>query len=476
MDLSFILRALAARWKGVVLIILLGVGATVGFTLQQPKIYQANADGFVSTDTAQNAPEASINDSLAKSRAPSYVTIATSRATAEKAAQDLGLDVDPSSLIGNITVEQPEGTVLIRILARSTSPQEAQRLADAWVRALAAQVEQVESPESRTSPIQIVPIEAAALPGAPISPNVRNNVAVGTVLSLMLAVAYALLLARLDRRIRLASEVEKRFSTAVMGTVPAFAGETKERSIVIDSALETGSGWSASEAFRRLRTNVAYMDVDNPPRVILVTSPNAAEGKSTVAMNLAAAIAASGQDVVLVDADLRRPTAASSLGLDDAVGLTSVLINQVELPDALQQHPRYETLVVLAAGSVPPNPSELLASNAMGGVVRELALKRVVVIDAPPVLPVTDASVLTRHADGALVVVTYGRTVDAELNETLSQIQAVQGRVLGVVLNRVPKVGNKYYNRGYYTSRSDDGSTKVKAARKSKRAKGRRRG
>ena len=472
MDLSFILRALAARWKGVLLILVIGVGATVGFTLQQPKVYEANADGFVSTDTAQNAPEASINDSLAKSRAPSYVSIATGRATADRAADELGLSVDPASLIGNIRVEQPEGTVLIRIFARSSSPELAQQLADAWVRALAAQVEAVESPEARSSPIKIVPIEAAALPTSPVSPNVRNNVALGGLLSLMLAGAYALLLARLDRRIRHTSEVEQ-LDVSVMGTVPAFPNESRSRSIVLESALDSGAGWGASEAFRRLRTNVAYMDVDNPPRVILVTSPNQAEGKSTVAMNLAAAIAASGQDVVLVDADLRRPTAASSLDLDDAVGLTTVLIGQLDIEDAVQRHPNYDRLSVLAAGSVPPNPSELLASNAMGNVIRELALKRIVVIDAPPVLPVTDASVLARHADGALVVIHYGRTVDTELGQTLRQIRSVQGRVLGVVLNRVPRAGNGYYYRRYYTSRAEgEGKSRL---RRPKKAKGGRR-
>lgn len=475
MDLSYFLRALRARWQGVMLIVLLGVGATVAFTLQQPEIYQANADGFVSTDTARDAPTASINDSLAKSRAPSYVTIATSRATAQRAADDLGLDIDPSSLIGNITVEQPEGTVLIRILARSTSPIQAQQLADAWVRALAAQVEEVESPESVASPIKIVPIEAAALPGTPVSPNVRNNVAVGTLLSLMLGFAYALLLARLDRRIRTSSEIEKRFKTTVMGTVPAFAGQTKERSIVLESALDGSAGWSASESFRRLRTNLAYMDVDNPPRVILVTSPNQAEGKSTVAMNLAAAISASGQPVVLVDADLRRPTVASSLGLDDAVGLTTVLIGQIPLTDALQRHQTYENLEVLAAGSVPPNPSELLASKAMGGVLRDLALTRIVVIDAPPVLPVTDASVLTRHSDGALIVVSYGRTVDTELTAALNALDVVQGKVLGVVLNRVPRTGNGYYYKRYYSSRATDDDDTTSVRQTSKKSRGRRR-
>lgn len=480
-DLRDYLRSLRSHWKGVLLIVLIGVTATVVFTSQQPRVYAANADGFVSTDTAGNGAEASINDSLAKSRAPSYVTIATSRATAEKAAADLGLSVDPASLIGDITVEQPEDTVLIRITARSSSPRQAQQLADAWVRALAQQVEEVESPSSRSSPIRIVPIESAALPTAPVSPNVRVNTVVGGILSLMLALLYVLLFSVFDRRIRSATDLERRFGSSVVGTVPAFAGAAKERTVVLGSAHEDGRGWGASEAFRKLRTNLAYMDVDNPPRVVLVTSPNEAEGKSTVALNLAAAIAASGQPAILVDADLRRPTVAASLGLDDAIGLTSVLIGEVALTDAIQQHPTYESLAVLAAGSVPPNPSELLASKAMGGILRELALHRIVVIDAPPVLPVTDASVLTRHADGALIVVSYGRTVDSELADTLTQLEVVKGRVLGVVLNRVPRSGDTYFDKRYYSSTTPAtgaGAEKPKAlsSGRAKRSKGRRKG
>lgn len=476
-DLRDYLRSLRIHLKGVLLIVAVGVAATIFYTNQQPRVYAANADGFVSTVTASDGALASVNDALAKSRAASYVTLATGRATAQRAADDLGLTTDPAGLIGSISVEQPADTVIIRITARSSTPETARALADAWVRALAEQVEEVESPGSSKSPITIVPVEAAALPTAPISPNVRTNLVVGTALSLMLALVYALLFSVLDRRIRSSAEIEKRFSTSVMGTVPAFAGKAKERSIVIESAREDGNGWGASESFRKLRTNLAYMDVDNPPRVMLVTSPNQAEGKSTVAMNLAAAIAASGQPVVLVDADLRRPTAASSMGLDEAIGLTSVLIGQVQLADAIQRHPTLDNLEVLAAGSVPPNPSELLASKAMGGVLRDLALTRIVVLDAPPVLPVTDASVLTRHADGALVVVTYGRTLDTELGSTLSQLEVVQGRVLGVVLNCVPRSGAGYYYRQYYGSRAegDDGAAKARRTKTTK-SKGRRRG
>ena len=164
------------------------------------------------------------------------------------------------------------------------------------------------------------------------------------------------------------------------------------------------------------------MDVDNPPRAIVVTSPKQGDGKSTVAANLAAAIAGSGQPVTLVDADLRRPTVAAAAGLDDTVGLTDVLTGRLELADALQSHPTIEGLSVLTSGARPPNPSEILGSQAMRGVIDDLTAKGMLIIDAPPLLPVTDAAVVAHAADGAFIVVSAGRTLDTELDNALGHL------------------------------------------------------
>src|SRR5262249_47459695 len=153
--------------------------------------------------------------------------------------------------------------------------------------------------------------------------------------------------------------------------------------------------------FRKLRTNLAYMDVDNPPRVIVVTSPKQSDGKSTVAANLAAAIAIGGQQVTLIDGDLRRPTVADSLAIVAGARLTAVLMGRAPPDEVMQDRPDVPGMRVLASGAIPPNPSELLGSKAMQSLVSELAQDAMVIIDAPPLLPVTDAAVLTRSADGA---------------------------------------------------------------------------
>ncbi len=457
MELLDYLRAIRNHWVGAALIVVIATGAAGLYTLTQPKVYAADAGGFVTAGQASDSGLAQLNDSLAKSRAASYVDIATSRAVADLVIEELGLDVTASALIGNIEVDQPLNTVLINITARSSSPMEAQQLADAWVRALSQRIAELEDPTDTGTlgVLGVEPVEAAALPSSPVSPQPTRNLALGFVLGLLLAVGYATLRSLLDRRLRSPEEAERRFGVPIVGRLPV-TGLPHADGLFVTDAIDQQS-FGIGEAFRRLRSNLTYMNVDNPPRVIVVTSARPQDGKSTVAANLAAAVSLSGQPVTLVDGDLRRPTVADKLGLVEGAGLTDVLIGQVDLEDVLQEHGTFSNLQVLAAGSTPPNPSEMLGSHAMQALLKELAGRGMVIVDAPPLLPVTDAAVLTRNADGAIVVVSHGKTLDNELDECLRQLRAVQGDVLGVVFNRMPRRGAGYYAAGsYYGARDED--------------------
>nr|WP_301538964.1 polysaccharide biosynthesis tyrosine autokinase [Nocardioides sp. zg-1230] len=293
--------------------------------------------------------------------------------------------------------------------------------------------------------------ESAQLPTSPVSPQVERNVLLGAVLGGLLGLGYAVVRSLLDRRIRSAEDVERDTGVPVVGSVPDIG---KVGGIFVGTA--TGNAALAAEGVRRLRTNLSYMDVDNPPRAIVVTSPKQGDGKSTVAANLAAAIAGSGQAVTLVDADLRRPTVAGLAGVDDTVGLTDVLSGRLELADALQSHPTIDHLSVLTSGSRPPNPSEILGSQAMRGVIADLTAKGMLIIDAPPLLPVTDAAVVAHSADGAFVVVSAGRTLDTELDNALGHLRTVNARPLGIILNRVSKRTVGAGNYGHYGYGTDD--------------------
>jgi capsular exopolysaccharide synthesis family protein len=234
--------------------------------------------------------------------------------------------------------------------------------------------------------------------------------------------------------------VEARTGLPVVGTIP-LTNSGDSRLFDASTLREVGARFAVSEALRSLRTNLQFMDVDNPPRAIVVTSPVPSDGKSTIACNLAHTLAASGKPVVLIDGDLRRSTVAKTMGLPGGAGLSDVLSGRAEIADVLQRTPSYDNLFVLTAGSTPPNPSEVLGSERMRRLVDDLAQHATVIIDAPPLLPVTDGAVLTHQADGALVVVSLGKTTYDLLERSLDTISKAGGRALGVVLNKAPIKG-----------------------------------
>ena len=468
MELQDYIRILRAHWRGVAALTLAGLILAIGYNFTQPKIYAANASGFVSTGTSDNPAVSSVGDTLAKSRATSYIQLATSRKVAQIVIDKLGLATTPDGLIGQISVVQPPDTVTLQITAKAKSPAEAQELADAWVQALSQAVDDLEnpnhSPDMQT--MRVVPVVSAALPTAPISPRTRVNMMIGLAAGFALGLGYALVRNMLDRRLRDAEQVERTFKVPVVGGVPDdkyFAHESNERGplAVLDGG--SGSGRVVAESFRKMRTNLSYMDVDNPPRVIVVTSPRPDDGKSTVAANLAAAVASSGSETLLLDGDLRRPTVTTYMGAVAGAGLTDVLVGAA-MPADVMQESRLPQLKVMGAGQVPPNPSELLGSQAMRNLLTALAKDYIVIIDAPPLLPVTDAAILTRHAHGALIVIKSGKTLDHELATALANIEAVKGRTLGVVLNRIRRgSNNKYLYDSYYGQ--DTAPKRSKAAR-----------
>jgi capsular exopolysaccharide synthesis family protein len=205
-----------------------------------------------------------------------------------------------------------------------------------------------------------------------------------------------------------------------------------------------------AESFRTLRTNLQYLDVGRADRSFVITSSIESEGKSTTGANLAIALADTGARVLLVDADLRRPKIADYMGLEGAVGLTDVLIGRAELKDVIQPWGRNK-LYVLPAGHVPPNPSELLGSARMVHYIAEFNTAfDVVIYDAPPLLPVTDAAILAKGVGGAIIIVAAGRTHKNQLKGAISALDNVGAPVSGLVLTMLPTKGPDAYGYGRY--------------------------
>lgn len=206
-----------------------------------------------------------------------------------------------------------------------------------------------------------------------------------------------------------------------------------------------------AEAYRTLRTNMEFSNLDKNLRVILVTSAGAEEGKSTTLSNLAVTIAQSGKRVILVDADLRRPTLHQTFGLKNSVGLTDMVRDETILANPPTQETTVPNLRVLTSGQLPPNPAEILGSKRMSEILAALLERAdMVLLDAPPVLAVTDAAVLSSKVDGVLLVVSAGKTKRESARKAQAQLEKINARVIGAVLNNVKADSNAqtYYAEG----------------------------
>lgn len=448
------LRVIRTYWAGMLVIVLLSVSAAAVWTITQTRIYSSTAAGIVQASTGDDLNLQFAGDSLAKSRAGSYSQQATSLEVAKIVIDDLKLDMTPAALAGTVSAELPPDTAIINITANALTPQNAQKIANAWVTALGQRINQLENPDgdgASSTGTTFVPMSSAPLPSSPSSPNVPIILGLAFIVGLFLAALYALIRNQLDRGVHSAEMVEDTFGVSVIGTIPV-TEELTEKSHVIGAANGKTQLDSVStlEALRELRTNLSYVDVDNPPRILLITSSMPSEGKSTLSANLAVTIARGNQPVVVVDADMRHPSQGKTFGMPNDVGLSDVLAGRASLRDALQDPGVSANLRVLSAGRTPPNPSELLGSRTMRELLVALSELAVVIVDAPPLLPVTDAAVLSKSVDGVLLVVNAKRTKIDQLGKALRTLNQAAGNLTGVVLNRVPRRGADAVNYGYY--------------------------
>lgn len=475
MELTDYLRILRAHWLGILLIVVTCSGLAYGYTATQPKLYTATTSGFVLVPS-DNPNTGYMNETWARSKVKSFVDIGSWRTVADFAIAELGLTSTPEQLVNRVSVSAPADTSIIHVSATASSPEAARDLAQAWVRGMQTEIDNLEGDGTPGSaPVQLQPGDSARLPSSPSSPNMRMNMALGLLAGMAIAFGYALVRHTLDRRLRTGAQIEQFTGTSVLGSVPEYQkpprlafgkNRGRDRNGAYKPLLDFATGQpqddslvsrASAEAIRELRTNLQFVDVDNPPRSIVVTSAMPADGKTTTVANLAISLAASGQKVILVDADLRRPRLIKMFGLPKGPGLTEVLVGTAKVTEVVHQVPGAPNLLVLSSGTIPPNPSELLASTRMAELIKSLSAQALVLIDTPPVLPVTDAALLATRTDGALIVVSAGKTNYEMLERLTAALDRTKARRLGFVLNRVPLRGANaspydYQYRDYYTA------------------------
>lgn len=459
MGLGDYIRVARTYWRSIAAVTLAVTLLAAAWSTLQPRVYAAEASAVVLATGTDNISSLLAGENLAKAKAKNYKSLAESRLVAENVRESTGLATTAEQLLKTITVTVPLETAEIRLKAESPDPTTAQRVADAWIAELGRQVQERERAAATgetASPampgLALIPLDAAVVPSQPITPGPALAAVFGAAGGFLVAYASALLRNHLDRRLRTATEIERVFSVPVIGALPddpRLAGKTRGPGGLLPLPGTNGQNPAFTEALRELRTNLTFLDVDNPPRVIVVTSSVSAEGKSTVAANLATAIAAAGDNVVVVDGDLRHPSMAKIFDVVPGVGITDVLTGKALLSEVLQQRSDLPNLSILGSGRIPPNPSELLSSHAMKHLIDSLAVNAIVIIDAPPLLPVTDAALLARIAHGAIVVVRAGKTTTEQLAKSLGNLRKVNGAVLGTLLNGLP--AKEFDGYSYYT-------------------------
>jgi receptor protein-tyrosine kinase len=496
------LAVLRRRKWWVVAVTVLGLAASVGYSVTQPKVYSASAQLLLQPENAWVTANGS-SQTLTSTDVLTELQLVTSAPVKAAVARHLGS-------VHNVSAAEVGQTNVISVTATAAKPARAALIANAYATAfityqrlatitsltaaetqlttqiasITAQVTSLKSnPASAAEVVALLSQEAAlkdqlaqlqvngavatggiqvvtpaTAPSAPSSPKPLRDAILGFLLGLLLGIGLAFVVEHLDDNIYLKDEVERLTPGArVLALVPMVGSwKNKKRAFVV-TATEPNS--VAGEAYRSLRTSLQFAALDSLARVILVTSPGEAEGKSSTVANLGVVLANAGERVAIVSCDLRRPRLGQFFALDERVGLTTVLLGRCSLEEALQPVPGIDGLSILATGERPSDPTGVLGSHHLAGLFDQLrTMFDLVIVDSPPVLPVTDAVILAQAVDATLLVVAAGQTRGKDLRRATESLSLVHANPIGVVLNEVTKSTGygygygKHYGYGEYAS------------------------
>jgi tyrosine-protein kinase len=440
-------RLLRSRWLIICATAAVGVASAVAVTLLTTPLYQASTRLFVSTSTTSgDASEIYSGNLSSQQRVLSYTKLLTGETLAQRTIDKLQLDMTAEDLRKEVRATAAPNTVLIDVSVLDPSPDRARDIADALSDEFVVMVRELETPLDGATPAARVVVEQhATVLDHPTVPKTTRNIAIGVALGLMLGIGLAVLRDRLDNTVKDREVLEEIAGVGLVATIPLDKDRRK------DPGISFANDHSPiAEAFRELRTNLQFLEVDDPPRVLVVTSSLPGEGKSTTAINIALALAEAENNVVIVDGDMRRPKLAEYLELIGSVGLSTVLAGRASLHEVLQKT-RYPGLTALTSGAVPPNPSELLGSLAAKKVLSELRGGfDYVIVDSSPLLAVTDAAILAAESDGVLVIAKFASTKREQLTHAVGNLTHVGARILGAIFAMSPAGANGYYHAKYY--------------------------
>lgn len=445
MTLSQYVQLLRERWLILFSTVVLSLFLAVAFLTTAQKQYTSTTSVYVSipTSTSSSIGENIQSVTLSTFLLQTYSRIATSSSTLAIIRDDLGLSGN-AKLNGTLSASIEANTLLMRLTATSPDPVFAKRLATT----AAAEMNSILGglATGNEAKVSAKVIEPAVLPTVASTPRPKRTLSVALVLGLLGGVALASLRAALDGTIRTLGDAKAILGVPAMAVIPHTKRKGNKRLIAVDPHEPR------AEPYRALRTSIRFADhTAGGLHTLLITSPQPSEGKSTVASNLSIALAQSGESVCLIDADFRRSSISGYFQVSGSRGLTSVMTNNATLEDVLVER---HGVAVLPAGPKLANPSEYLGSQAFVDILDELSHSfDIVVIDAPPVLPVTDAVVLSTHVDAVLLVTRHGKTKRGDASKARDLLGVVSANTLGFVLNATKGRFSEYRYTNYDTAR-----------------------
>lgn len=431
---SEFLRVLRQRWRIVAVAVLTAVTAAALASLLQKPVYTAQLTLYASTSGNGDADSAASNSELAKNRVKSYVELVGSRSVSDAVIRRLNLPETPEQLASKMTADTPLDSVILDVEVRDESPQRAADIANAVGESFSLLADDLDqgTTVSGEPAVRVRAVQPAAVPAEPSSPGLGIVLLLGLFGGIVVGVGAALARNALDPIIRSPARLNAVTGIANL-TVIGSEAQVREHPLILSGSTSQ----SRTEAFRRLRFALQSADAERHPRVVVVTSAVELEGRTTTVANLAIAMAAVGNRVLLVDGDPERPQIADMLGLRPGIGLTNLVRGEVKVDQVVQTwHPG--RLDVLPSGTRIPSPGELLASKSMGALLADLRQNYdLVVVDAPPLGATIDAAALAAHADATILVCRF-KASRSRVESALATLRAANATVAGTVFTMVP--------------------------------------
>lgn len=420
----------------------LGGVAALGYAETQTKLYRSYTSAMIIYRQGGTTSELLQGSNYVQNNVQTYALLATSPYVLRPVIQELDLGESPTELGRRISVDTPLNTTILQIAVTDADPTRAPTIADAVTTSLTRAVSELSPSVAGQPSVRLETIAPATRPQSFVSPDRRLFGTVGVVSGAALALAIAFLREQFRSRPRNSTDIASVIDLPALGEIP------RDTRLPL-SLLQHPTGTTA-EAVRAVAANLRFVSVDRPAEVIIVTSARSGDGKTSITTALGLTMAAANHRTLIVDADLRNPSLANLLGVEGAVGLTSVLVDDVTLAEAVQPW-GHENLWVLTGGTMSPNPGQLISSGHLTETI-DAAREQfdMVIIDTPPVGPVSDALWLSPASDGVILVARAGRTPIRALKEAYDALATTRAPLLGIILNGVTiRRDSRYHGKAY---------------------------